>query len=389
MDDNVKNLASTGATAHHKKNILHVFPTFAIGGQQVRFAHIANACPQDYRHTVIALDGNFDAKSKLQETVDATFIDLRQLKQQHVLQRMQTIQHYLADHQHDVLMTYNWGAIEWALAHRIFPHATTAATATKHVHWEDGFGPEEQQDRLPRRNIFRRLALSDDTKVVVPSHQLQHIAQQDWHVAASQLVYFPNGIALPESRSHTASDTAADKDTPSSKTTEQAQPTFITLATLRAEKNIPRLIDSFLAAVPSGKLIIGGGGPLLEELREYVIQLDQTDRIELTGNVTDIWGFLARGDVFCLSSDTEQMPISILEAMAMGLPVVSTDVGDIKTMLSPENMAYIAAPSDYPEAMKKLLAHQDYWPTIGRANKLRVSQQFSFETMIKNFAALL
>ncbi|MGF1691642.1 glycosyltransferase family 4 protein [Photobacterium kagoshimensis] len=357
------------------RHLLHVFPTFAIGGQQVRFAQIANACPQDYSHTIIALDGNFDAKNKLLATVNTTFIDLNHLKQQHVLQRMQAIQHYLADHPHDVLMTYNWGAIEWALVHRIRSRAATAVTATKHIHWEDGFGPEEQQDRLPRRNIFRRLALSDDTKVVVPSHQLQQIAQQDWHVEASQLIYFPNGIALPEV--HT------EIQPPSQ------HPTFITLATLRAEKNIPRLIDSFLAAVPNGKLIIGGGGPLLEELREYVIQLDQTDRIELTGNVTDIWGFLAQGNVFCLSSDTEQMPISILEAMAMGLPIVSTDVGDIKTMLPPENQAYIAAPADYPATMKKLLEHQDYWPTIGRANKLRVSQHYSFDTMINNFAALL
>ncbi len=378
MDSSLERNDHQSHPNHHRiasRHLLHVFPTFAIGGQQVRFAQIANACPQAYRHTIIALDGNFDAKSKLLETIDASFIDLSHFKQQHVLQRMQSIQHYLADHQHDTLMTYNWGAIEWALVHRIRSRATTTVTAPQHVHWEDGFGPEEQQERLPRRNIFRRLALSDDTKVVVPSHQLQYIAQQEWHVPSTQLVYFPNGIALPTLHPETQ--------------TLRQHPTFVTLATLRAEKNIPRLIDSFLAAVPDGKLIIGGGGPLLEELRTYVVSLNQTDRIELTGNVTDIWGFLAQGDVFCLSSDTEQMPISVLEAMAMGLPIVSTEVGDIKTMLPPENQAYIAAPADYPATMKKLLAHQDYWPTIGRANKLRVSQHYSFDTMLHNFAALL
>ena len=87
----------------------------------------------------------------------------------------------------DLLLTYNWGAIEWALANSLFG-------LCRHIHFEDGFGPEETDKRLWRRSMLRRLALMRTSTIVVPSRNLEGIAQREWHLPTTRLRYIPNGI---------------------------------------------------------------------------------------------------------------------------------------------------------------------------------------------------
>ncbi|PSW19298.1 glycosyl transferase [Photobacterium sanctipauli] len=351
------------------KHLLHVFSTFAIGGPQVRLAQIINASPGDYRHTIIALDGNCEAKSKLANGVNIEFVDVGDMKALGLAQRFNAIKDRLQTINPDTLMTYNWGAIEWALVNRL-------AGTSKGVHWEDGFGPEEKEATLPRRNIFRRFALSGSTQVVVPSYNLMAIAKRDWRLPESRLSYFPNGIHIPAE---------LPGRVPVSK---GKAPTLVTLATLRAEKNIHRLIDSFIATAPEGKLLIGGSGPLLDELKRYAEQNKAGDRVEFSGYISDVWQFLAQGDVFCLTSDTEQMPISVLEAMGAGMPVVATDVGDINTMVAAENLGYIVPPEAFNGALADMLANPGQWQKIGAANQRKAAEKFSFAAMLDNFTRL-
>ena len=87
----------------------------------------------------------------------------------------------------DLLLTYNWGAIEWALADRIRP-------VCPHLHVVDGFGPEEARAQLPRRVWLRRLALSGRTTVVVPSQSLRALATAVWGLNPGRVRHIPNGV---------------------------------------------------------------------------------------------------------------------------------------------------------------------------------------------------
>src|SRR5712692_1398450 len=136
-------------------HLLHVFSTFAIGGQQTRFATLANALGAKYRHTIFALDGDLACTSRLDPGVAAEAIAVRLPKGGSIdLGNLVRIRRHLATRRPDVLLTYNWGAIEWVLADRWRP------LVSRHIHLEDGFGPDETADRqLPRRVRFRRLVL--------------------------------------------------------------------------------------------------------------------------------------------------------------------------------------------------------------------------------------
>ncbi|KDM90678.1 glycosyltransferase family 4 protein [Photobacterium galatheae] len=347
--------------------LLHVFSTFALGGPQIRFAQLVNALPGHHQHVVISLDGRLDAASRLAPHVEITYLTMPELKPLSLLERLKQIYQTIRRYRPEILMTYNWGAIEWALCNRF-------AGLCRGIHWEDGFNPDEATRLYQRRNLFRRLALGGRTEVVVPSQTLMRIARQQWHIPPVRLRYFPNGIEMPA------------QITP---TNSAKKPTLITLASLRKEKNLPRLIKTVAAHAPDCRLLIGGDGPMLNELTTYVSKHHLSNQIQLAGRIDDVWDFLAQGDIFCLSSDTEQMPLSVLEAMGAGLPVLATDVGDVKSMLSAANHPFIVQPSAYAHAMAQLLATPDQWQPIGQANQQKAKQEYSFQTMLSNFCRLI
>ena len=86
--------------------------------------------------------------------------------------------------------------------------------------------------------------------------------------------------------------------------------------------------------VPDAELSIFGYGDLEGVLREQIARLGMEGKIRLEGRTNDSPGALAGLDVFVLSSVNEGLPLVILEAMAVGLPVVSTDVGGIPEVLA-------------------------------------------------------
>ncbi len=95
--------------------LLHIFPTFAIGGAQSRTAALANAWDGKYRHVIVAMDGVYDCAEKFDSSVD---FELRRLDFVKGATRENIIlfRNRLKAWRPDLLLTYNFGAIEWMLA---------------------------------------------------------------------------------------------------------------------------------------------------------------------------------------------------------------------------------------------------------------------------------
>ena len=105
------------------------------------------------------------------------------------------------------------------------------------------------------------------------------------------------------------------------------------------------------------RLVIIGDGPERQTLERLAAELGIADRVRFAGHVAAPAAEYARFDVFALPSDTEQMPLSVLEAMAAGLPVVSTDVGDVRAMVAEENAPLLVPKDDAAlAALDRLIA---------------------------------
>jgi glycosyltransferase involved in cell wall biosynthesis len=113
-------------------------------------------------------------------------------------------------------------------------------------------------------------------------------------------------------------------------------------------------------------------------------------RVHFAGHHQDTAPFYAAFDLFALSSDTEQMPLSVIEAMAAGLPVVATDVGDVRLMLAAENRSLIARLDDtaLAGALAVLIADPDQGRRIGLANLAKAQLDFDQAAMFAAHGAL-
>ena len=113
-------------------------------------------------------------------------------------------------------------------------------------------------------------------------------------------------------------------------------------------------------------------------------------RVIFTGAIEEPARLLGAFDVFAISSNTEQMPISVLEAMAAGLPVAGVDVGDIKDMVSPDNGPFIVNKDSnlLAGALLTLLSDNKTRSRVGMANRQRVRKQYALAEMVRSYTEL-
>ena len=355
--------------------LLHVYSTFSVGGAQVRFAAVANRFPGRWRHAIIAMDGDTACRERLAPGVEVEFPEVT-IRKGDTLGNLRRFRRVLQRLRPQALVTSNWGSIEWAMANAGWPGRPGVV---RHVHVEDGFGPEERISQLRRRVLTRRLVLRRSL-VVVPSRVLWGIATDTWKLDPRRLRYIANGIDLERfAEVEFAGPPVA------------APPVVGTVAALRAEKNIGRLLRAFRLAEAPGRLVVVGDGPERTGLEALAGDLGIAGQVDFTGYDGQPQGRYRGFDLFALSSDTEQMPLSVLEAMATALPVAATDVGDIRAMLAAENAPYLAARDDAAlgaalAALMRLEPSQRR--AIGAANRAKVLRDYDQETMFSAYADL-
>jgi glycosyltransferase involved in cell wall biosynthesis len=355
--------------------VLHVFSTFAPGGPQVRTVRLLPALERGWRHQIIALDGCTDARALLDPVLEVEVLAAPP-RAGSARTTLALVQRFRALRP-DLVLTYNFGALDALLAARM--------TGLAVVHHEDGFLPDEVASFKRRRIWARRLVLPGTRAVIVPSFRLEEIARTLWRLDAPRLRRIPNGIRTEDFPA---------RDGNARRRAELGIPADAlvvgSVGHLRPEKNPVRLIEAFAeACAGSGAaldahLLMLGDGPERARVEAAVKHHGLDARVHLVGHRAAPQADYQAMDVFALSSDTEQMPVALLEAMASALSVVATDVGDVRRIL-PEEQAPLVVPSDaaaLARALTALLGDPARRAALGRANRARVEHDFSFERMV-------
>jgi glycosyltransferase involved in cell wall biosynthesis len=147
------------------------------------------------------------------------------------------------------------------------------------------------------------------------------------------------------------------------------------LGRLSPEKNVIALIKAFKALdAQNVSLTLAGAGPLYAKVKQL-----ENDRIKVLGYVEDAPAFYRSSDAFILPSKLEAQPIALLEAMASGLPIIASDVGDNKHFVHGNGVLCGTTVKELNAAMSELLAGD--LPKMGRESRRMVERDYTWETI--------
>ncbi|MCK0128787.1 glycosyltransferase family 4 protein [Erythrobacter sp. F6033] len=362
--------------------VLHCHSTFSAGGKEVRCAKLINAFGKGLTHHIVsAMPDQMGARSLIdrKRALVGYPDNFPSLTGRPTPGRLVGIAQALKDY--DLILTYNWGAMDVVMAHTVFAQQFNLPPL---IHHEDGFNEDEAHQLKWTRNWYRRIALGRAHSLVVPSDTLEKIALDAWKQPRERIVRIPNGI-----------DTKAFARKPDAKklrlVKREGERWIGTLAGLRAVKQLPMLVEAVRDMPENWHLVILGEGPERDAILESAVRHDVSHRVHLPGAIDDPASVVGLFDIFALSSKSEQFPLSVVEAMAAGLPVAAPDVGDVKSIVGEKNRGYIAVPDDVDAlatVIGELVEDPDLRAEIGKQNRKKAMDMFDASRMIERYSDL-
>ncbi|HWU95105.1 MAG TPA: glycosyltransferase family 4 protein [Sphingomonas sp.] len=362
-------------------HILHLHSTFNLGGKEARAVRLMNAFGDKARHTIVsAMPDQLEARAMIAQGIKYEIAqDPPPLSGKPSAKRYEAIARYMR--RFDLVLTYNWGAIDGVMAARVFGKGLPPV-----IHHEDGFNQDEAERLNPVRNMYRRIALPAANALVVPSEVLERIALKQWRQPRERLFRIANGIPTMLY--------AGKPDVELIPQLKKKKPGTLVVgcvAGLRPVKDLPLLVRAVAGLNTRFKLVIVGEGPERQNILDAAEAMAIEDDVILPGFLREPHRYMGLFDVFALSSKSEQAPISVLEAMAAGLPVIAPAVGDIATMVGERNRHFL--PPERTEVVLRdridmFAKHPEERSLVGEENRARVRALFDEGEMIAAYAKL-
>lgn len=367
----------TGAAAKAAPLVVHLIYRFDFGGLETLVAECINRMPAgQYRHAIVCLTGYTEFARKISRD-DVQIIALDKppgaapgthLKLWRLLRRLRPA----------VLHSYNLAAVEYACT------AALAGVPVR-VHAEHGRDAADPHGLNRKHNLLRRFVTPFIDRYIPVSDDLQRWLRQVVGIPDGKTLLIANGV-----------DT--ERFAPRPRAAARSEFVIGTVGRIQDVKNHSGLIDAFIrlrALLPAHaerlRLAIVGDGPLLPRIAEKVQASGLQDVVWLPGSRTDIPELMAGFDLFALPSIAEGTPVTILEAMACGLPVVASRVGGIPEVVQEDVTGLMVPPSD-PEALARALAVYVQDPQLaarhGAAGRERVEKSNSIAAMVAGYAGL-
>lgn len=367
-----------------KPLIVHVLYRLDTGGMERILVSLINATGDRYRHAVITLAGFGTLREEIEGSVECCVsLDKRPGKDWRYYWRCWRQLRALRP---SVVQTYNIGTLDLAPVVKL-------AGVRRLVHAEHGRDVSDATGNDSRYQRLRRWMAPLIDRYVTVSTDLRDWLVQRARIPQGKVVYIPNGIDTA------AFHVARPRSIPRRKLAELAPPGTLLVghvARLAKVKDQAGLIRAFhrlrsLVAPIDCRLMIAGDGPERAELQRQIVELGLCDTVQLVGDRDDVPELLSECDVFVLSSCSEGMPVTVLEAMAAGLPVVATDVGGLSSVVD-SGVTGTLVPAGTPDVLADALAaylrDEDLRCRHGEAGRVRVAAEFDLDAMVSAYDKL-
>lgn len=384
--------------------VVHLLHRFDFGGLETLVAETINRMPAArYRHVIVCLTGYNPAFAARLRRDDVELIALDKppglglgthLRFWQLMRRLRPA----------IVHTYNLSALEYC--------ATAAlAGVPVRIHAEHGREASDPEGKNARHNALRRVIDRFVDAYVPVSADLQRWLRDLIGVADGKNQVIPNGVdtdlfspadsepgVAPVAVSSPTGGTVAAASAADSIIATQRKFVIGTVARIQDVKDHRGLVLAFIALramLPAAhqqlRLTIVGDGPLLPALKTQVAEAGLSEVVELTGARTDIADLMRGFSVFAMSSIAEGTPVTILEAMASGLPIAATRVGGIPEVVS-DGVNGTLVPASDPAALARALGDYFLQPALaashGTAGRERVVRSNSIAAMVEGYATL-
>jgi sugar transferase (PEP-CTERM/EpsH1 system associated) len=369
-----------------KPLIAHVLYRLETGGMEQIAVSVINGTRDKYRHAVICLAGLGAMRERIADpNVPCVSLDRRPGKDWGCYSRLWKA---LRELQPDLVQTYNLGTLDVA------PIAWLAGTR-RVVHAEHGRDIADPDGRNRKYRLMRRWLQPFIARFIAVSADLETWLRENIGIAPAKIACIRNGIDTDRYNSLAR----PGQPRPALGAFAPAGALLIVnVARLDAVKDQVGLLAAFGMLRDAGpelatrlRLVVVGEGAERPRLEAEIARQQLDDCVELLGNRDDVPIILAESDVFVLSSVAEGIPLTVLEGMAAGLPVVATRVGGVGEAVVDGATGTLVAPSDpvaLAGALRAYVEDEALRLQHGREGRARVEKHFSLPAMLSAYAAL-
>jgi len=362
-----------GQSRYDKAHVLHVVSMFdGVGGVELLLTRLIGWMKErGIRHSIACLRGEAQLAAQFDESVQV----LRLRSRANDIRLPWRLVRLLRRVRPTVISAWNWYAWPDVALARLA--AIPRAPLIFNFHGLDYAG------KMPlRRRVACRVLAEITTRILTVTDASRALLASATGIPARRVRVIPNGV-----------DTHCF--TPHEGRPQQCQTLVVgTVGSLKPIKNQSLLIRAVAELASNGidvRLLIAGSGPDAPHLAELSRELCADGFVQLVGRQDDVPAFLRRLDVFVLPSDTEAHPMSLLEAMACGLPCVATRVGGVEDVLAGGRAGLLIEPRDQPAlvgALAALTERPELRAELGAAARRRVCQEYSKDRMVDAYVTM-
>lgn len=361
------------------RRVLHVVPRLGLGGAEILAVHLACASHSNSYQVAMASLSDEVEEALLRQLgergIPVWTLGKRPGPDPRAARRLRAV---LQRFDPDILHTHLY-VLSYVFAASVGLRTRTVVHTIHNV-------AEKEATRIGK--LIQGIAFRSGVKPVAISDEV--LASMDRVYGLKECPLIPNGIPV-------ASYRPGPDARPAWRGREGFAPDDVLIACvalLRPQKNHALLIRAFSTVArrwPRARLVLVGDGPERGKLHDLAERLCPAGAVRFLGNRTDVPQVLAASDVFVLSSDWEGNPLSVMEAMASGLPVVCTAVGGVPELVADGVSGFLVPAGDQEtlaDRLERLIADPELRRSMGRRGACEADLRFDLPAMARAYAQL-